>query len=138
MSIEPIEIEEVYKQWLKMSSKKSTDIMDTSAYLLKCLPVEYMSVIIVMFNKCASKGEFFEAGKTAKVICLSKDGIYPSENRLRPISLLPNLSKLFERCIHSKILKSEFLRNSDDLDSSTSQISLIFLYVIGTGGVSTG
>jgi len=97
MSIETIEIDEVYKQSLKMSPKKSTDFMDTSAQLLKYLPVEYMSMIAVMFNKCASKGEFFEGGKTAKVICLSKEGIYPSMNKLRPISLLPNLSKLFER-----------------------------------------
>jgi hypothetical protein len=76
-----------------MSPKQSTDIMDgTSAHLLKCLPVEYMHVITVMFNKCASKCEFFEAGKIAKVIYLSKDRIYSFENRLRPLSLLPNLT----------------------------------------------
>ncbi|CAF4978347.1 unnamed protein product, partial [Rotaria sp. Silwood1] len=73
MPIEPITVQEVYQQWLKMSAKKSTDILD--------------------------------AGKIAKVICLSKNGIYPSEDHLRPISLLPNLSKLLERCIHTKILK---------------------------------
>lgn len=105
MEIEQIKIEEVYKQWMKMSAKKSTDILGISAYVLKNLPTEYMSVLTILFNKCAQRGEFFEAGKTAKIICLSKNGIYPSEDQLRPISLLPNLSKLFERCIHSKILK---------------------------------
>ena len=105
LSMEPLEIEEVYKQWLKMSPKKSTDILGTSALLLKYLPVEYLRVITIMFNKCVAKGEFLEAGKVAKIICLSKEGIYPSINKLRPISLLPNLSKLFERCIHTKILK---------------------------------
>ncbi|CAF3333639.1 unnamed protein product [Rotaria socialis] len=29
--------------------------------------------------------------------------MYPSEDKLRPISLLPNLGKWFERCIHEQI-----------------------------------
>jgi len=97
LSIETIEIKEVFKQWRKMSAKKSTDIFGISAFVLKCLPVEYMNVITILFNKCASRGVFPEAGKIAKIICLSKGGIYPSEDCLRAISLLPNLSKLFER-----------------------------------------
>ncbi|CAF2108416.1 unnamed protein product [Rotaria magnacalcarata] len=105
MPLEPIEIAEVYKQWCKISAKKSTDIFGISAFLLKNIPIDYMSIFTIMFNKCISKGEFLEAGKIAKVICLSKEGIYPTENRLRPISLLPNISKLFERCLHTKILK---------------------------------
>jgi len=39
------------------------------------------------------------------MIFLSKDGLYPMKNKLRPISLLPNLSKWFERIIHNRILK---------------------------------
>ncbi len=34
------------------------------------------------------------------------------------------------------MLKSKSLRNSDDCDSSTSQISLIFLYVVGNSEVN--
>ena len=83
MSIDSFEIDEVYKQWFRTPSKKSTDVLDTSAHLLKWLLVEYLKVITVMYYKCALKGKFFEASVIAKVICLSKDGIYPSENRLR-------------------------------------------------------
>ncbi len=50
------------------------------------------------------KGDVFEESKKAKVVCLSKDGIYPEENKLCPISLLPNLGKWYERCIHDQIL----------------------------------
>jgi hypothetical protein len=35
------------------------------------------------------------------------------------------------------VIKSKSLRNSDDRESSTSQISLIFLYVIGSSEVSS-
>ena len=58
-----------------------------------------------MFNKCSDRGEFFSSAKHAKIICLPKEGIYPSPNRLRPISLLPNIGKCFERIIHNRILK---------------------------------
>jgi len=88
---------------VKIFTKKSLDSMKTSAFLLKNLPIEYMKIITILFNKCAYKGNVFEDSKHAKVICLSKDSIYPEENRLRPISLLPNLGKWFERCIHEQI-----------------------------------
>ncbi|CAF1305904.1 unnamed protein product [Rotaria sp. Silwood1] len=98
-----VTLNQVEKQWLKFSAKKSLDSMRNSAFLLKNLPIEYMKVITVLFNKCASKGNVFEASKHAKIICLSKDGMYPTEDKLRPISLLPNLGKWFERCIHEQI-----------------------------------
>jgi hypothetical protein len=90
-------MEEVIKQWKKFKPKKSLDSTNTSAFLLKNLPYEYLNIITVLFNKCASKGEFFERGKQARGICLSKDGIYPSVDKLRSISRLPNLAKWFER-----------------------------------------
>ena len=63
-----------------------------------------MSVFTVLFNKCALKGEVFEASKHAKIVCLSKDGLYPEETKLRPISLLPNIGKWYERCIHEQLI----------------------------------
>jgi hypothetical protein len=47
------------------------------------LPSEYLNRITVLFNKCAEAGDFFEKGKVAKGIFLSKDGAYPTESRLR-------------------------------------------------------
>jgi hypothetical protein len=40
-------------------------------------------------------------------------------------------------CCTFELLKSTSLRNPDDRGSSTSQISLIFLYVVGSSEVST-
>ena len=50
------------------------------------------------------KEKLIAAGKIAKIVCLSKDGMYPAENKLRPISLLPNIGKLLERILHRRIL----------------------------------
>ncbi|CAF1677087.1 unnamed protein product [Rotaria magnacalcarata] len=105
MPLEPITMNEVAQEWKSFKPKKSSDSAGTSAYMLKQLPTEYLGIITVLFNKCAVKGNFFEESKHAKVICLSKDGMYPAENKLRPISLLPNLGKWYERIIHKRIQK---------------------------------
>ena len=103
--LEQITINEVIKEWKKFKPKKSSDSKGTSAFMLKNLPESYLGIMTILFNKCAEKGDFFNDGKHAKVVCLSKDGLFPSENRLRPISLLPNLGKWYERIIHRRILK---------------------------------
>ncbi|CAF1687071.1 unnamed protein product [Adineta ricciae] len=102
--LEQITYEELVREWRKLLPKKSIDSAGTSAFMLKKLPCEYLNLLTILFNKCADSGEFFAAGKIAKIICLSKDGMYPAENKLRPISLLPNVAKLFERVIHRRIL----------------------------------
>ncbi|CAM4908212.1 unnamed protein product [Rotaria socialis] len=103
--MEKIKLEEVIEQWKGLKSKKSLDSTDTSAQLLKNLPQEYLYRITTLFNKCADEGEFFERGKIAKGICLSKEGAFPTEDRLRSISLLPNLSKIFEKIVAKRIEK---------------------------------
>ncbi|CAF3134858.1 unnamed protein product, partial [Rotaria sp. Silwood2] len=99
-----IELEEVLSEWKKIRPKKSTDSADTSAFLLKKLPIQFINIITVLFNRCAEKGDFFRSAKHAKVVCLSKEGLFPTVNKLRPISLLPNIGKLFERIIHHRII----------------------------------
>ena len=103
MPLPSFRLSQVEKHWTKFSPKKSLNYLGTSAFMLKSLPREYTKTITILFNKCASKGTIFDDSKHAKVICLSKDGIYPDETKLRPISLLSNLGKWFERCVHEQI-----------------------------------
>ena len=102
-ALQPIESREVLREWKMFLPKKSLDSMNTSAFLLKKLPLKYLETITLIFNKCAEKGTFFKSAKHAKVICLSKDGLFPSIDKLRPISLLPNFGKWFERIIHRRL-----------------------------------
>ena len=86
--------------------------------MLKQLPEEYLGIITVLFNKCAMKGNFFDEGKHAKIVCIFKIGLYPAEDKLRPISLLPNLGKWYERIIHSRMLKWCYEKNTYDDEQS--------------------
>lgn len=121
--LEPITMNEVLKEWKKFKPKKSSDSSGTSVFMLKQLPEEYIGIITISFNKSAAKGNFFEDSKHAKVVCLSKDGLYPTENKLRPISLLPNIGKWYERIIHRRILKwcEDFNIYVDEQSGFTSQ-----------------
>jgi hypothetical protein len=74
-------------------------------FLLHQMPTEYLQIITIAYNKIAQTGDVLKISKHAKVICLSKDGLYPEVNKLRPISLLSNFGKCFERIIHARILK---------------------------------
>ncbi|CAF4877764.1 unnamed protein product, partial [Rotaria sp. Silwood2] len=105
ISLEKIKYAEVEMHWKKLKAKKSLDSTDTSSFMLKHMPQEYLNVITTLFNKCAEAGDFFEKGKIAKGNCLSKEGAFPTEDRLRSISLLPNLAKVFEKIIAERIEK---------------------------------
>ncbi|CAF4233481.1 unnamed protein product, partial [Rotaria magnacalcarata] len=88
-----ITLEEVEKNWKRAQKKKSTDSEGISAFLLHKLPNEYLQIMTVAYNKVAKAGGVLQKSKHAKVICLSKDGLYPGVNKLRPISLLSNFGK---------------------------------------------
>ncbi|CAF3563883.1 unnamed protein product, partial [Rotaria socialis] len=60
MPLEPITMNEVQLEWKKFKPKKSSDSVGTSAFILKQLPEQYLGIITVLFNKCATKGNFFE------------------------------------------------------------------------------
>ncbi|CAF3280248.1 unnamed protein product [Rotaria sp. Silwood2] len=105
LSLDNITLQEVEKNWKKAHKKKSTDTEGLSVFLLHKLPTEYLQIFTIAFNKIAQRGSVLQSSKHAKVICLSKDGLYPEVNKLRPISLLSNVGKVFERIIHMRILK---------------------------------
>jgi hypothetical protein len=105
LPLEPISFEEVQSSLKRTQNKKSTDSDGISAFHLKQMPDEFMKIITIGFNKMAETGTFLKRSKHAKVICISKEGMYPTVNKLRPISLLSNLGKLFEKIIHNRILK---------------------------------
>ncbi|CAF4356351.1 unnamed protein product, partial [Rotaria magnacalcarata] len=103
--LEQISIEDVHSALKRTQNKKSTDCDGISALHLKQMPEEFIKIITIGFNKMAETGSYLKRSKHAKVICISKEGMYPTLNKLRPISLISNIGKLFEKIIHKRILK---------------------------------
>ena len=55
-------------------------------------------------NKCISEGVFPKSMKIAKVVPIFKDGEKNITSNYRPISILGNLSKIFEKVIHKRLM----------------------------------
>lgn len=65
-----------------------------------CFPVQYI------FNLCIREGVFPHIWKVARITPIYKEGLKKDVENYRPISILPSLSKLFERLIHNAVYPS--------------------------------
>jgi len=72
--------------------------------ILKICGDSIVTPITFIINKCISEGVFPDSFKTATVIPLHKNGSKLDPNNYRPISILPTLSKIFERHISTQLL----------------------------------
>ena len=102
--LSPITKEEILEIINKLDNHKCSDI---SPKLLKHLSASFSRVLCYLFNSCMLAGVFPDELKVAKVIPLFKTGNRNSVSNYRPISILPTLSKIFEKLIHKRIY--EFL-----------------------------
>ncbi len=99
----PLTSAEVQRHILALNHNKS--IKST------CPPIKYLKlsakvispVVCEIFNKCMDEGVFPKSLKTAEVIPIFKKGDKTLCSNYRPISLLPPLSKVFERHIHNNL-----------------------------------
>ena len=71
----------------------------------------YLHVICDMVNQCFSSAKFPSPLKIATTVPIFKKGDVHSIENYRPISILPYLSKIFEKVINSRILNFMSLHN---------------------------
>jgi hypothetical protein len=72
--------------------------------LLKNLPREAIVLLTTIYNGILRLSDFLVQWKYAQIIMIAKPGKSPTEtNSYRPISLLPTLSKVFERFILKRL-----------------------------------
>ncbi|XP_063994275.1 uncharacterized protein LOC135171576 [Diachasmimorpha longicaudata] len=89
----------------KINNKKSAGLDGIPNTILKNIPNKLIKLYAIIFNKALNNMYFPQQWKLAKVIALhkkGKDGSDPSS--YRPISLLPNISKICEIFIYNAIL----------------------------------
>ena len=87
----------------KLKSKNSSGKDEISTKLLKSIKDEIAKPLPIIINQSLKTGVFPDALKIAKVKPLYKKGDNFCLNNYRPISLLPTISKIFERVMFTQL-----------------------------------
>ena len=101
--LKEISEKEVREQLLTLKANKAIGLDNISARLLKCGALEITPSITKILNMSIRSGKFPGIWKCAKVAALFKSGDRTNATNYRPISILPTLSKIIERVVHSQL-----------------------------------
>ena len=103
IQISPHEVQKTIKE--KMACKKAPGYDSITPIMLKNLPFVAIVYITNLFNAILKLGYFPSKWKKSQIIMILKPGKDPTlASSYRPISLLPCLSKLFEKVLQSKLM----------------------------------
>lgn len=86
-----------------LKPKTSRDAYGVSNKLLKDIKKEVSEPLMQLINQALETGEFPSKLKIAKVIPVLKKGDPKNVENYRPISILPTLSKIFEKSINQQL-----------------------------------
>ena len=130
----PVNITDVSKSIKELKGKSSSGHDNISTRLLKDISPVIVSILTHIIKQSLNTGIFPQRLKIAKVVPLFKKGDPYVIDNYRPISLLPSLSKVFEKIVFKELydyfLKKKLLYNSQygfRTDHSTEQASLEFV-----------
>ena len=108
--ITPFEVKQIID---KLNVNKSTGLDGIGPRIIKCARDHLVIPITSMINKSIQHGIFPNKLKEAYVLPLFKSGSRDDPNNYRPISILPTISKIFERHVanqlHSYFEKTDIL-----------------------------
>ena len=74
-----------------------------SSFFLKLAMPVVANSLCILFNKSIEHGVFPDSWKTARVAPIYKAGPADERSNYRPISVLPVISRLFEKLVYSQI-----------------------------------
>ena len=95
--VSPNEISDIIRS---LDRNKSSEL---SPLLLKNFIFVFSYDLSKLFNLCIEHSLFPDELKRARVVPLHKGGPKDSVKNYRPISILPTLSKIFEKCLHKRL-----------------------------------
>lgn len=103
MFLKPTTGSELNKIILSLQDNKSTGPNSISTRILKTVSPIISYILSDIFNNCLTSGVFPQCLKYASVIPIHKKDSTLIIGNYRPISLLSNISKLFEKLLHSRL-----------------------------------
>ena len=98
-------LEEISKDIDKLADSNSSSYDGVSNRTLKATNDTISPYLEILFHKCIQEGVFPDSFKIAQVIPLFKGGKKDDRHCYRPISLLPTISKIFEKILARRLIK---------------------------------
>ena len=98
-----VSIEDIENEILSLDLKKTCQENDIPTKLLKNNSGIFSHIIFHDFNQCIVNSIFPDELKVADVIPVFKKGDKTSTTNYRPVSILPNISKIYERCLFKQM-----------------------------------
>ncbi|KAL0860028.1 hypothetical protein ABMA27_010343 [Loxostege sticticalis] len=103
-SLAPVTADEILKIINNLDPNTSSGLDKMNTKSIKCVGEHIARELSNCINLCLEAGEFPTSLKTAKVTPIFKSGSRLDSNNYRPISVLPVLSKIFERVIYNRLV----------------------------------
>jgi hypothetical protein len=108
-----------------LNSKSSSSFDKVSNLMVKSIPGKFCPTLVESYNALFGSATWGTEWKQARTVCFNKvDKAAPTPNQLRPISLFPVLTKIYERLFllrfNTWIEKNEHLTLSTIRIASTS------------------
>ena len=116
--LEEVDVDTIFKMLSKTNSNKAPGMDKLSGIFLKDGATLLASPLTQIVNLSIVFSLFPDPCKIAKLITLFKKGSKTDPKNYRPISLLPLLSKIFEKVVH--IQTENFLKNNNILYKNQS------------------
>ena len=100
---QPITENFVLSQLKSLKTNKAIGLDNISARLIKDASVVICDQLTCLYNRSLQSAVFPNIWKMGKVTALFKSGSRLDANNYRPITVLPTLSKILEKAVHSSL-----------------------------------
>ena len=124
-----IEVQEIRDAFAKVKTAKSFGTDNISSYFLKLALPFIENSLAFMFNTSIETSMFPDAWKIARFTPIYKNGDKADKSNYRPISVLPVISRLFE-----KLVTNQVYRHMEDNGLFSSGQSAYLRLMTGTMG----
>ena len=102
-SFEYVPKSDIKKEILNLNVSKASQDSDIPTKIIKVNAEIFAEVLYNVFNRSLEVGQFPSGMNLQNVTPVHKKGSRYDKGNYRPVSILPNLSKFFERCLHKQI-----------------------------------
>ena len=104
MNFEDSNVNEVVEVVEAFVKKNSTGHDNIPAIILKWIIHLIAPILVEIFNNCANQGVYPEILKVGKITPLFKTGDKVIDDNYRPITVLTQINKIFEKLIHKRMM----------------------------------